>query len=419
MPDDLPPEIQVEPLPDGVRYRFPRPDAGVIAVATGIAYALLALAIGVATGWIVISAWKDPSSSDIVPTVMIACISALSLFGGLIFVYLTALLLVNPAFEVDVRGNELRAVFRSGPFRRIRRRPVRNVERIVIDKVDMVRSATDEDRVAASTFGTVYAEGHNIRRLYLVPSYLFIDPILLPRTWLRPLAADIAGAIDRHAAEYAIISRREREVEVKENVAPRPMLKGEFDGEDAVTLPLNTDVVVQKSPDRTEVRVPVPRLRSLRSVRRTLSWTGAISGVILLLAGLIAWHEAADAGLWLFPLLFGLVLACSIGYVLHMLVKVCTSAEFEMTGETFAVHRRSLRGHRTWQWACDQVVVIWVKPIDRMASLFELSIICEGDLVQLLRGRDVAELEWIAAVLRDALGLSRRPDDEPLHQTPA
>jgi hypothetical protein len=177
----LPPEIQVIESPGGVRYRLPRRRTrrarlpGAICVATYLVSVILAsaIAVGVARSF-----GGGALTTMALAFVLLATspllVKVLSLYIG--------------RAEVELRGSEIRAIERVGPFRWSRRLPVIRVSRLVVGHLTPDAGADDESASVELANepepAAIVAEVEGGQPMTLAPGY--------PRAWLLALAQDLA-----------------------------------------------------------------------------------------------------------------------------------------------------------------------------------------------------------------------------------
>jgi hypothetical protein len=187
---ELPPQIELTQLADGVRYVLPRRQlggaryVGIVLIAFGFS------ATGFMIAWMSGAAGTGPGSND--PTDWFAIGFALmglpGLLVGLGLILVGTMVVLNLTnSEIELRGGKLRSIERFGPFRWTLKRPVASIKQLVVDWA--LRSQTEHGSSSGTPLDTklaaIIARGERTRQMILAPGY--------DRAWLAPLANELAS----------------------------------------------------------------------------------------------------------------------------------------------------------------------------------------------------------------------------------
>jgi len=221
----LPAEIQVTELADGVRYILPRRRLDRFHALGHIAL----IAFGLFFGGMPLFLTGIPAIRFILAGGPGAWLHVLPLLNVAPFVLIGAaiiawgLLMLAGTCEIEIEEGEIRTIERAGPFHWTRSRPVeciRELEIRVHPKWSSSKRFMGKERIRIgppADFGVLRAECEGAKPLALVLSY--------PRSWLRPLADDIAERLTP-VTSGTFSSVQKAAVEVTETLLVPPGFRG-------------------------------------------------------------------------------------------------------------------------------------------------------------------------------------------------
>ncbi len=180
---ELPPQIQLTQLADGVRYVLPRRQlgsaryAGIVLIAFGFS------ATGFMIAWMSGAVGTGPSGDDPMRWFEIgfALMGLPGLLVGLALILVGLIVLLNLTnSEIELRAGKLCAIERFGPFRWTLRRSVGSIKQLVVDWA--LRSQPEHGSESGTPLDTklaaIIARGERTRPMILAPGY--------ERAWLAP-----------------------------------------------------------------------------------------------------------------------------------------------------------------------------------------------------------------------------------------
>lgn len=408
----LPPEITVEVLPDGVRYRLPKrpypdvkpPRQGVfnlLIVLTGLG--LVSLMTG---GMITMVDEVLPRSVERTPFVwamafLIGCVMG---FLGLIPLGVWCYgLWLDRGSEIVLRGEQLSSTDFIGPFRW--RRKSHSVDSIT------QLAVTGPDHVAGRQ---IHRTNNNKSAIIANVPGLFEFTWGYPTRWLFPLAEHLAQRVTLVRRRTGSPNRRTRvgnqvDLEVFDNVNPAEFHR------DVRVRPEASQASIDRTPDGLTLTVP-PTRNIVRRARNSRTVCRGAQILSIALAG-IFWsgpphHPAAVGGSILLTTIALSVWCFAVGASLDMSRRQtgCFTATVAVDRLTVNDTARFPGTRRTW--LRDDIAVIVTGPA-RLDSLdggksegHELQIhLHNGEIVGLLDGHEFEELAWIATLLRTSLGV--------------
>jgi hypothetical protein len=377
----LPPEIQVIERPGVVRYQLPRRRPG-LSVAVYLVLLVLTLAGGICGTSLI----RDSGAGSIAFAFVLICSFAL---------LLEVLSLYFGRAEVELSGDELRAIERFGPFRRTRRRPVFHVSRLVVGHLtpDVAKAHRGSLVPLANDPGmaAILVEAKGDALMLLAPGY--------PRAWLMALAQDLARRVN--AAEPDLLSDLPApKIEVIESAVEASGFV------ERAEPPAGSAIVVERHPDGVTLIVPPRGIwqgGGCGILLISLMFLGGALICVLAAAGIV--HGDGDPGIgFCICLVAGLVtLFLAIGHGRRRAVLVVAGKNtLKVTNvEVFGVQERL--------WQREELADIVTGPSDggiNDDSLLELQIHPKtGAKFGLLAGRDACELAFLATELRRSLHL--------------
>jgi hypothetical protein len=392
---DLPPEIVVTELADGVRFTLPnRPLGryrlvGLFPMAVGLAIA------GIAAAWIAekvggLAGLGGAMAGFGWATVVIVggvwLLPALGTIGLGVFI-----LAGHSSVEVD-RGR-LRAVEHAGPLRWRRSRQAGQVRRLTVAQTD--RRDEHQDALAgvgaAAGLSTIVAECDPGGRMWLAPGY--------PRTWLRPLAEELA----RRCQTVTDAGTLTAAPAVSEQVDPifTPVRQ-----QSVTEQPAGSRVVVEEAADGVTITLPPAGLGK--------GTKGLFPFAILwclITAGITTAFTVGklDDGLWIAVVVLTVFWIVGIWTLLAGFQMGRRRAVLAVVGDRLLVLQTGPLGSKQREWSRAEVERVAVGPSGMAVNdvpVLELQIHPKGGKTfGLLAGRDESELQWLATRLRRAFEL--------------
>ena len=395
----LHPEIVVTETPEGVHYCLPKRDSPLMQMG---ARALLAMAIVV---WSVpfINAWfmGGPGGvrGNFVAAISVVTLVPIALFSG-------ALLIASLFFlghsEVTLTSDDLVVRERARLFGISRRRRASQVRRLTVRIPYPVKqtSATGESMFAndgPATLSCIEIDMADGKRICAGIGYS--TPLLVS------LAEELRSRLQTLSSKF----------EAPLALAPVEVLEGNaYSFHERIEQPAKSTAILERQ--RDGVTITIPPLGMRRACAElwyfSLLWNGFMVlftvGFVASLAAGNAQGDVWEVGCIVLPL-FWLV---GIGLLLAAIHRGRRHAMLAVVGDSLMTMQAGLFGTKQGEWRRDGLVDIRPGPSGMEVNdepVLELHIVPrEGRPFGLLRGRDVAELEWMATVLRRAL---RIPDN--------
>ena len=420
MANDLPADVRVVLLSDGVRYVLPRRELG-----KGRWVGLLPLAMGLfATGFMAFWMWM-PISGGIHQLrdgkafgwAMIA-FGALGLFGlltGLGLMGLGIALLTNATHsEVEISGGKLRAIERFGLIKWTRKRPVAVIEKLELGS-PLIGSETSRGADPSTihigagldpNLSTIRAMGKGIKLLIVAPGY--------PRQWLMPLAEALSERMSGGGlgGRSRLFDRDEPRVKVVERPA-QDKDSEELDEAIAAELlepPVDAKSTLERRDDGLTITVPPSGLfRGTKGMGCfAVLWNLFVAGFITIMVVTTIRGNGPEWFVYLFMIPF---VAAGVGMGLLAANMGKRRAIIDVVGDTLLISRQGIFGARQHEWPAGDIAKIIVGPSGMEVNdkpIYELQIHPRtGKKVGLLGQLDEEELEWIALRLRRALGVPK------------
>jgi hypothetical protein len=415
MGDPFPPEIEVTETPGGVHYRLPRRSLGNLRY-LGLALIVFGAVLGVAgaggpSAVVLLFGLGLPPPGNI----LFAAFAGLIAFLPLVFAFRiirTGAIVYAGHSEIILDGGRLDATERAGPFRWTQRRAVADVWRLTVTPQIGRGDARSEGPTLPGKLVLIRALCEGGKPLLLAVAY--------PRDWVLPLANDLARRC-RLATEVTAGAQAPAGPVVEEEGLPTPAAG-------AAPAPA----------------VPHETPRQPRTSRATLQEDA--EGLTLMIPPAGVWH--GSKGLFLFALMWCSFLAVistlfilftlaggmaaplclvipflsvfwlvGVGMLLAAVNMGRRRAVLAVVGPTLMVLQTGLFGGTKREWSREQLAGIRVGPSGTVVNnvpVLDLQIhATDGSKVGLLAGHDEAELEWLAAVLRNALALGEPAGGAP------
>ncbi|HZU39045.1 MAG TPA: hypothetical protein VFA18_24170 [Gemmataceae bacterium] len=381
------PEIDVLDVPGGVQYRLPRRPTSVSRF--GQLSTVFGLGVGVP---LLVFAAVEPFAAPMAQAggPLAEIFRVIAVLGALHFIALAGhgLRLWVGRSEIRFCDGRLAAVERLGPFRFVRWRAVPLIDQVVVIPARS-SSAIPPDEQQAPTCLRALCWGR--RPFTLARGY--------PEACLSPLAFEL----NRHLAEWKL--------QTIEPMASAKASTAELTRSELPARPAGSLVVVKYDREYAQVTMPKPEvgLHEGMLVFAALETLGMALFLALIL--LVGKAQGDIAAAWFaVAFLVGLGLTM-IGLVIRtfrqQVVLLASPSRLALSSQ--GLFLRSLR----W-WPRQTIRGIVARRIGPEYGTLSISLV-DGREVVLLKERPQAEVDWIAAVLRQPLGLrDSQPDGPPL-----
>jgi hypothetical protein len=378
---DLPPEIDVTDRgDDDITFRFPLRPIGPL---RHLGWPLLA-AGGLFLYWVVwmgVTNLKGHPPQGVEDYIMLGLGAALGL--GAYFPLWLGLAILAGRREVTLRHEYLYTGERVGPLRRFKRWPVAKLSRVEIIPITPTAGKAEPGSLL-SRLDALAGALDDGTRFMIAPAY--------PRRLLGPVAAELAR---RCNAKYD----PDRPAVVVTTVDAVDPLADWNDG--AMKQPADSRAVLDEYPEGMTITLPPAGFRG---------GGGTMLAVGLLMAGVMVglFSLTRDLPIVFRGLFAGLGLIGSL-VAIHGVRVARRRAVIAIVGHQLLVLQTGLVRSKERRWPADELAAVRVGPSGMKINdvdVLELQIMPRaGDKYGLLGGRDVAEIGWVAAVVRRRLGV--------------
>lgn len=389
----LPVEIQVLPAESGgTRYVFPRRDLGkyrwlgVFPILMGLFMAgfMVFWTVGFAGGF----------AESFGPSGWFAALLALPGFLGAGTLISVGMLAGFGYAELVATEGEIVCWERCGLLRWKRRVAADVIQQFQVQS-SFQGTTNGQPRVYhLDTFALLMAQTTTGKPRWLVMGY--------PKAWLLAVAEDLAQILHRDMATES--AQQERVIAVEEVAAPAvgPIERWE--------QPAGSPVVYQEIPGGFSLLVPAPGVwkGSAGLFGFSLLWCGfmiifsGVAGGILIGGGI-----KDDKVVWIFPLASLLFWGIGIGLMIMAINMGRRQAVLAITQGELKLMQSSLFGTGRKDWQLSELQTVRKGPSGMSVNdvpVMQLQIVdSRGQVYGLLTGRDDAELEWMATLLRQQL----------------
>jgi hypothetical protein len=403
--DKLPPEILVKELPDGAEYVLPMRRLGVLLF-------FLAAALSVAAGGGLLFLFFWIVGTFVWPLgvvfywfgLIVACICLLAAL--IVFLYGLWVLLWHS--EIRLSGGRIQRIDRAGPFRWTRSRSLGRVRRLHVTVAWYREGDTDRGGWQPfSNLGVIRVECEGGRLLRLAPWY--------PRAWLLALAEDLARRWPPGTGLPGKAATSSPPTVIDEPTDPDA---------DRPHQPSGSKARLEERADGLTLTVPAAGVWREGLFTTGLGACVVITPWIALLPGLLLgtikisgqslgrWESVLASGV------MGLAWAGGIGMLLAGIERGRRRGVFSVAGGVLTAVQMGPLCRKRGEWSCDELAEVEVAPArlgpfyskvnDRTVRKLWIRS-KDGRTLGFLAGRQDAELQWIATVLRRAL---RRHDSQ-------
>ncbi len=374
----------------GVRYALPRRPLGLLRFV-----GLLPLGFGASISWFAVG-W------------MMAATHGGGLFGWLFALWglpfflagfppmAIGLVVLIGRCEIELRDGVLRMTEWVGPFHWSRRQPVNAIKRFNIRATDSANTPGFIGDLAA-----LDADCGKPRPLLLALGY--------PHEWLRALGDDLARRCNLATADRVLTPGKLAVETVTEPLHPSKAVAQQ----DSLTQPADSDILLEAAADNVVLTIPPPGV--WRGGKGMLIFGLIWCGFMVVFTGFSIFTgetpgDVASWPLWLFIGGFWLIGIAILAGAINMGQR---RAVFTVRADGLSVVQTGLFGVKRAEWSSNQITAVVIGPSGMEVNevpILELQIHPRtGRKTGFLAGRNDAELQWLAAVLRQALGVSSTP----------
>jgi hypothetical protein len=184
-------------------------------------------------------------------------------------------------------------------------------------------------------------------------------------------------------------------------------------GVDQSSPPKGSQITIERFPDGLTIQIPAAGLwRGTHGLFAfALIWNGFMTVFTVAMLGTFFGAGAMkDQAIWILPAVLSLFWLVGIGILLGSLNMGRRRAAIAVTGGTLMVIQTGLFGSKQRDWPQGEVEAVRAGPSGMTVNdqpVLELQIFDGGaSKLGLLAGRSDRELEWLAATLREALGVA-------------
>jgi hypothetical protein len=383
----LPSEIQVSELNGGVQYLLPRRSRG---------GSILGQMVGLSIGAVILGGCLFYLGA-LGPPVVVWVIILL----GMAFLYFMLVIHLFARSEIRLQEGYLHAIERIGPFRQARKRPLDCLRRLAV---------TDPPHAGANWHGgkapdraaVIVAQCEGASPLEIARSY--------PRHWLLALADDLARRCNLATAEKS------------PEALPGPVevvLESADLTADHFHQPLESKIVLQETAEG--LTLTIPAIGTTGGGKGLLSHSLGRFAFMTLFAGFWVWLSISERDMpWFLAAIAGFFWVIGLIHFLMILNLVWRHAVVSVVGDQLTVTQSGPFATSVREWTLEQLAGIRPAPSnvlagDKQGTELQLHL-KKGEKVSLFAGRDRAELQWLATVLRQALGLTRQSLRDRLEQ---
>ncbi|MFA5190498.1 MAG: hypothetical protein WC740_07230 [Verrucomicrobiia bacterium] len=298
--------------------------------------------------------------------------------------------------EIELRDGVLRMTEWAGPFHWSRRQPVNAIKRFNIRAADSANAPGFLGDLAA-----LDADCGKPKPLLLALGY--------PREWLQALGDDLAHRCNLATADRILTPGKLAVETVTEPLHPsQPIAQ-----RDDLNQPADSDILLEANADSVVVKVPPPGV--WRGSKGLLIFSLFWCGFMVVFTGFPFFTgeglgDATSWPLWLFTGSFWLIGIAMLAGAVNMGRR---RAVLTVRADGLSIEQSSLFGAKRAEWGGNQIAAVVVGPSGMTVNdvpILELQIHPRaGQKTGFLAGRNDPELQWLAAVLRQALGVSSAP----------
>ena len=396
--------IRHERLADGVRYILPRRQ---LREARTFGFALIGVGPVVTAFmmfWIAgaFGGWADAQGPGRWLGLALVLVGMAALTPGLVPLAVGLAIVTNVLrAEVELRGGQLRAIERFGPLRWTRKRPTGPIDRLAITgpcgepacRLPAPRRG-DMRTDPAPELASITARGEYVKPMVIAPGY--------PRSVLEPLADELAAGLGAEPPAKRV-----------EGGKPDVGLLDQSAGDDelpAKAIPVQppaSRAVLERRGRNLTLTVPPPGLPSLnkRLPMYCLIWNGSAA---VLTAIVVLSLLSADEFNWWLVLFLAPFWILGIGLLIGTARMGRRWTILDVVGNTLLISKGGPSGAKQRELRAAEIAAIHPGASSAKVGnipVLELHIhLHHGERCSLLFRRNKDELEWIAAVLRNALG---------------
>jgi hypothetical protein len=390
---ELPREIVVEKISDGIRYRLPFRRIGLVRLV-----GLLPLAFGVGVMLFPILGFR-PFLNDALTKphfIHLFILLFLTFWCWAAFAPVKiGLLILCSRCKVELTRDWLRAVDYFGPVRITRRARREDITSFTVDV------ANDKPMPRGLSFvrflNGLEAKFEDAKAMPIVVAY--------PREWLLPLGDALSDHINEERTIHAHAPLPATTEETKSLTTEKPALVID----DVTTQPKSSRVRVDQSPDA--ITLTVPPLGLFRGSKGLFFFAVVWCAFMAIITAGVCFSKVKGS-ITPFLIIIPLFWLIGIGLMLGAINMGRRRALLIVSTSDLRIAQETLFGKKAWAWSGEELRAV---RIDRSGMevnyrpVLELQIHpATGKKVGLFAGRDELELQWLATVLRQRLNLPAR-----------
>lgn len=383
----LPREIQTEHWPEQTRYDLPRRPLGhlrwigLVPIGFGVLFAqmpvrsMISFAQRVAEG--------KGGAPELVFTVFLSLfvLAALIPFG-------LGLFILAGRARVVVRNNRMIITEIAGPFRHSRKLRFEEVDRLELRSGLSREEGPSSDVGSLGRFAVLTAQLKDGKQRVVLMGY--------PAEWLEALAEELSGLMQLKGAPVAV-----RRIEGQ-------ALGGEVVVEEKAGPPPGTNILLTRQVNGLRIEVPP---KGFRGNSGSLLGLGLFWCLFMVIFSFLA--RSAPWPAWLFLLVFW---AVGLGMVLGAINLARRRFTIQVEDDRARVEQKGPFGLKSWAWDKSELAAVRADAsgvkINNVPVLELQWHLVSGQKIGTLGGRSEAELQWVAAELRQTLNVPAKAAGE-------
>ena len=306
--------------------------------------------------------------------------------------------------EIELSNGQLRAIERFGPLRWTRKRPIEKVEQLILDKAirkaAITRAGSDVPVDLAPNLLVIRAQGQQMKPLFIAPGY--------PRSVLEALAHELADSVGA-GVPAKLFDDDEPGVQVLDHSDLDEAAMAE-EVERIPEQPTGSSAILDRRDG--ELTLTVPPAGLWRGSKGLFAFSLLWNGFMVVFTSLLLWFAlSGEDDVWPLALFAIPFWAVGIGMLLAAINMGRRRAILDVVGDTLLITRAGPFGTKQQEFRADTIAAIRAGASGMEVNevpVIELQIHPrDGKKCGLLSQRKDDELKWIAAVLRDAVGVGK------------
>jgi hypothetical protein len=383
----LPREIQTEHWPEQTRYDLPRRPIGHLRWIGLVPIGFAVLFAQMPVRSMISFAQRLAEGKGGAPELVFAAFLSLFVLAALIPFGLGLFILAGRA-RVVVRNNRMIVTEIAGPFRHSRKLRFEDVDRLEL-RSGLSREEAPPPQVSSlARFGVLTAQLKDGKQRVVLMGY--------PSDWLEPLAEELTGLMQLKGAPVAVRKIQEH------------ALREEVPVEEKAGQPPGTNIILTRQVNGLRIEVPP---RGFRGNSGSMLGSGLFWCLFMAIFTFLA--KSAPWPAWLFLLVFW---AVGLGMVFGAINLARRRFTIQVENDRARVEQKGPFGSKSWVWDKSEVAAVRADAsgvkINNVPVLELQWHLVNGKKVGTLGGRSEAELQWIAAELRQTLNVPAKSPGE-------